>query len=92
MAFVVKKLSNQEYKQLGIDTWEPWENTTHKAPWEIEETETFYVLEGEVNITVDDKNYHVTKDMVVSLPKGLVCMWDIPKFLKKVYKLNFELD
>jgi hypothetical protein len=92
MAFVVKKISTHEFEQLGVDTWEPWENTTHKAPWEVEETETFYVHEGEVSITVGDITYNVTENMLVSLPKGLVCIWDIPKYLKKVYKLNFELD
>ncbi|WP_312469408.1 cupin domain-containing protein [Neobacillus sp.] len=93
MAFVVKKISTQEFEQNGVDTWEPWENTTHKAQqWEVEETETFYVHEGEVNITVGEITYNVTENMLVSLPKGLVCIWDIPEYLKKVYKLNFELD
>ncbi|PEY34521.1 methyltransferase [Bacillus cereus] len=92
MAFIVKKISSQEYEQLGVDTWEHWENTTHKATWEVEEAESFYVLEGEVHITVGDRVHTVTKDMVVSLPKGLVCIWDIPNYLKKVYKLNFGLE
>ncbi|MGC5328316.1 cupin domain-containing protein [Brevibacillus sp. SYSU BS000544] len=88
MMFFVKNISSQEYQDLGIALWEPWENTTHKGTWEVEETESFYVLDGEVHITVDEVTHIVTKNMLVFLPKGLVCVWYIPNYLKKVYKLG----
>ncbi len=91
-SLIVKHLSDAEVNRLKISSWEVWEHDAIKADWKVEEQETFYVLEGEVNITVGEKTFCVKKNMLASLPKDLECVWEIPKYIKKMYKLNCEIE
>ncbi|PFN10018.1 MULTISPECIES: cupin domain-containing protein [Bacillus cereus group] len=90
--FVAKKITAEEAQQLSVDTWEAWVGEPNKGTWHVEAQEVFYVTDGEVFITVDRKKYHITKGWIVSLAKDLVCEWDCPAFLKKNYKMNYEIN
>lgn len=90
--FFVKEISSEEAKALNVDTWEEWDHGPNNVEWTVEEQEVFYVLEGEVLITVEDKTHTVKENMIVSLPKDFVCNWHIPKYIKKVYIKNFEVN
>ncbi|MFJ8262868.1 cupin domain-containing protein [Rummeliibacillus sp. NPDC094406] len=90
--FFAKKITAEEAQQLDVKTWEPWVGGQDKGMWHLEEQEVFYVTDGEVFITVDGEKHHITKDWLVFLAKDLVCEWDCPAYLKKNYKLNYEIN
>jgi len=90
--FFAKEVTEEEARQLGVDTWEPWVGETDKGIWHLEEQEVFYVTDGEVFITVDEKKHRLTKGWVASLAKDLVCEWDCPVLVKKNFILNQEID
>lgn len=92
LLFFAKKITAEEAQQLGVKTWEHWVGEQGKGMWHLEEQEVFYVTDGEVFITVDGEKYHITQGWLVSLAKDLICEWDCPVFLKKNYKLNYEID
>lgn len=60
--FFAREVTDEEAKQLSVDTWEPWIGETDKGMWHLEEQEVFYVTDGEVFITVDEKNIILRRD------------------------------
>ena len=56
----------------------------------MEEQEAGYILEGEAKIVVGDEELVLKPGMLVSFPKGLKCVWITPKYMKKVFKVNFD--
>ncbi len=43
--------SQEKLKQLGLSDWPIWSCEVSSFPWAYEETETCYILEGEVTVT-----------------------------------------
>ncbi|WP_242863220.1 cupin domain-containing protein [Caloranaerobacter ferrireducens] len=87
----IKKISLEEAKKLGIDSWSHWECEPSTFDWEYDEQETAYVFEGDVIVTTPEQTVHITDNMLVSFPKGLKCTWEVRKKIRKVYTFNFEI-
>ncbi|CRK82176.1 cupin domain-containing protein [Neobacillus massiliamazoniensis] len=90
--FIIKQMSWEKAKSLGIDTWEVWDSGPSVTEGEFPEQETCYFLEGELLVTVGDTVHLIQPNMLVSFPKGLPCKWEIPHYVKKAYKNNFEWE
>jgi len=76
--------------ELGVATWPTWEKEVSVFPFEFDEQETAYILEGECVITPDDGGTPVNfaaGDLVV-FPAGLSCSWEVKKALKKHYSYD----
>jgi uncharacterized cupin superfamily protein len=85
----IKKLSKEEFENLKIKDWPIWEKEASEFPWEYDETEKCYIIEGEAEITTEDgKKFKIKKDDFVIFQKGLKCNWKIIKDIKKYY--SFE--
>ena len=82
----VEKPTKEKLDQLGIETWGRWESEVTKFDWEYDEKETFYVLEGRVNVVTDEgEDVEFGKGDLVTFPKGLKCIWNVLEPIKKVY-------
>jgi uncharacterized cupin superfamily protein len=86
---IEKNVSREKLEESGVFSWPLWEKEVSCFPWHYDETETCYILEGEVQVTSDSGAVHTigTGDMVV-FPKGLGCTWDITKDLRKHYRFG----
>lgn len=76
--------------ELGVSTWPTWEKEVSVFPFEFDEQETAYILEGECVITPNDGSAPVNfaaGDLVV-FPAGLSCSWEVKKVLKKHYSYD----
>ena len=82
----VEKPDQKKLQKLGVDGWPIWEKEVSRFDWSYDEKETCYILEGEV--TVEPENGEAVSfgagDLVV-FPKGLNCVWDIKKAVRKHY-------
>ncbi|MDW8132913.1 MAG: cupin domain-containing protein [Candidatus Calescibacterium sp.] len=67
-------------------TWPTWSKDISTFDWYYDEKEKFYVVEGEVEVTLDDgtKVEIRSGDMVV-FEKGVKCTWNIKKPIYKHY-------
>eukprot|EP01084_Bolivina_argentea_P063389 115756_1 len=77
-------------KQGKYSAWPIWSKEVSKFDWSYDSTETCFILEGEVTVTPTnggDKVSFGAGDVVV-FHKGLECVWNIKKAVKKHY--NFE--
>ena len=85
--------SEDELKKLDVESWGVWTKETSVFPWSYDDTETCYILEGEVEVT-DSKTgekLEFKKGDLVQFPKGLKCEWNVKKSVRKYYHFG-DLD
>lgn len=88
-----KKMSLDEAKALGIDSWSSWECEPSTFDWFYPNSETAYVFEGDVVVrTPDGSEVNITGGMLVTFPAGLECTWEVRKKISKVYTFDFQGD
>lgn len=82
---IIKKLNDSEKKKLGIISWPIWEKEISRFSWTYSGDEQCYIIDGEFTVETEDENYDVKPDDFVIFKKGLSCVWDIKKSVKKHY-------
>jgi len=89
MEIEVEKLSEEQLKKKGVFEWPVWEKEVSKFDWYYDSIEECYFLEGDVTVeTKDGKRIDFGKGDFVAFPKGLSCVWNIKKPVRKHY--NFR--
>jgi uncharacterized cupin superfamily protein len=74
---------------LGVFDWPVWEKGVSAFPWSYEETETCYLLAGEVVVTPEGgEPVTLRKGDLVTFPAGLRCTWDIRTPVRKHYRFG----
>lgn len=85
----VEKPSEEKLKQLGVHSWPVWTKEESEFPWEYDEKETCYILEGDVTVTPESgEPVRFGKGDLVVFPEGLKCRWKIHKAVKKHYRFG----
>lgn len=85
LRIVTRKMSLEEAKDLGIDSWSGWECEPSAFDWHYPDTETAYVFEGDVLVRTKEETVHITGGMLVTFPAGLSCTWEVRERISKVY-------
>lgn len=75
--------------EMKVKTWPVWTKEVSKFPWTYGESETCYLLAGEVVVTPDGGTPVAfgAGDLVV-FPAGMSCTWDIRKAVRKHYRFG----
>ncbi|MCK4662788.1 MAG: cupin domain-containing protein [Bacteroidales bacterium] len=84
----IEKISSEEIEKRGIKNWGIWEKEISRFDWYYDSTEECLILEGGAIVETDDGNYIIKKGDFVTFQKGLKCVWDIKKKIKKHF--NFR--
>ncbi len=85
----VEKPTQEQLKQMGVESWPIWEKEISRFNWHYDEKETCYLLEGEVTVTAKDgKKISFGKGELVTFPQDLSCTWDIKKAVRKHYNFG----
>ncbi len=85
----VEKPSKEKLQQLGVEDWPIWKKEVSEFYWEYDETETCYLLEGEVVVTPENGNpVSFGKGDLVIFPVGMKCRWKITKAVRKHYRFG----
>ena len=86
---VEKTPSENRLAELGVFSWPVWEKEESEFPWQYDEKETCYLLEGEVTVTPDGgKPVEFGADDLVTFPAGMTCTWKITSPVRKHYRLG----
>lgn len=89
MEIKVEKLSLDELKKRGVESWPIWTKEVSRFPWSYGSTEECFILEGQVTVeTKDGSRVSFGKGDFVTFPKGLSCTWVVESPVKKHY--NFK--
>ncbi len=84
-AILVEKPAQKKLQDLGVFKWDIWECGVSTFPWHYDEPETCYFLEGDVSVKAGGSEVSFGKGDLVTFPKGLDCVWNIKKAVRKHY-------
>lgn len=84
----IRKPKPGEIESSGIKKWPIWTCETSKFDWFYDDKETCFILEGEVTVTTDNEIVSFGPGDMVTFPKGLSCVWDVKKSVRKHYKFG----
>lgn len=82
------KITQPEMNELGITLWPVWEKEVSRFPWTYDEEEVCYFLEGEVVVEYEGGFVEIGPGDYVTFLKGLECIWDIRKPVRKHYSFR----
>ena len=84
--------TEEELAKLGVKSWGIWEKEKSVFDWSYSDTETCYILEGEVEVTDPQTGEKIEfgKGDLVQFEKGLKCVWKVKKPVRKYY--NFDIE
>lgn len=85
--------TDEDLKKLSVKSWGTWEKETSVFDWYYNDTETCYILDGEVEVTDSEtgEKLDFKKGDLVQFPKGLKCVWNVKKPVRKYYNFG-DLD
>jgi uncharacterized cupin superfamily protein len=82
----IEKLTEDEINARGIETWPIWTKEVSRFDWSYDATEQCLIIEGEIVVETSAGNYTITSGDFVTFQKGLQCVWDIKKAVRKHYR------
>jgi hypothetical protein len=83
---VAKPTAEQIAEMKTCPTWSKEESV---FDWEYDAEETCYLLDGEVEVTTGDGGVvRFGKGDMVTFPKGMKCVWDVRKAVRKHYRFR----
>ena len=83
MEILVKKPTDREIE--GMKTKPVWTCGISEFDWYYDSEETCLIVEGEVTVNYDFKSVTFGAGDFVVFPKGLSCVWQVKKPVKKHY-------
>jgi len=90
----IERPDEERLKELGTETWSPWECEPSKFDWEYGAEETAYVKEGHVVVTPtggpggDTPAVEIKPGDLVTFPRGMQCKWEVKQTIRKVYRFD----
>ena len=80
----VRKPTSEEISVT--QNWGTWSKEPSVFPWQYDEKETCYILEGEAEVTGSDgSSISFGPGDYVVFEEGLKCVWKISKMIRKKY-------
>ena len=81
--------SQERLQELGVADWPIWENEVSEFTIDFDETETAYVLEGEIIVTpVGGEPVRILPGDLVVFPAGMDSHWEVVQPLRKHYSYD----
>ena len=89
---IVRDITPEEAARMGATAWSIWGCEVSRFDWAYDESETAYLLEGEVDIIAEGETTAIKAGQLVFFPAGLSCVWSVKKPVRKHYKFNVPID
>jgi uncharacterized cupin superfamily protein len=81
--------SQERLDALGVASWSIWEKEISTFPIDFDETETAYILEGEILVTpAGGEPVRILPGDLVVFEAGLDSHWEVVKPLRKHYSYD----
>ena len=82
--------SEEKLQAMGVAHWPVWEKEVSRFPIDFDDTETAYVLDGEIVVTpAGGEPVRIVAGDLVSFMAGLDSQWEVVKPLRKHYSYDF---
>lgn len=89
MILVEHHPSGAKLDVMGVYDWPVWSKEVSTFPWNYDQMETCYFLDGEVIVTPDGgEPVKMGAGDLVIFPKGMSCTWEILEPVNKHYNFS----
>lgn len=79
----------ERLERLNVFKWPIWTKEVSTFPWTYDDTETCYLLAGEVEVTPEGGTpVKFGKGDLVTFPEGMSCTWKITAPVRKHYRFG----
>ena len=86
---VEKNPPEEKLDRMGVRDWPIWTKEASEFPWEYDEKETCYLLEGAVVVTPEGGGpVRFGAGDLVEFPQGMRCRWVIEQDVRKHYRFG----
>lgn len=82
---IIEHLEVKEIEKRNIYTWPVWSKEVSRFDWYYDGDEECLLLEGEVEVETPEGICFLKKGDFVTFKKGLACVWNVKKPIKKHY-------
>ena len=82
---IIEKLNESVVTARKINTWPIWSKEVSKFDWYYDCDEECLVLQGEVVVHTDHGDFTIKEGDFVTFKKGLKCVWEVKKAIRKHY-------
>jgi len=86
MDILVRKPTEKEVAEMKSNP--VWTCGVSEFDWHYDSEETSLIVEGEVTVNYDSKSVSFAAGDYVIFPKGLSCVWQVKKPVKKHYEFK----
>ncbi len=81
--------SPMKLEVMGVEDWPIWTKEVSTFKWSYDQTETCYLLEGEVIVTPDGGDpVRLREGDLVTFQADLSCTWEVRSPVRKHYRLG----
>ena len=88
MNIKITKLTEDEISRKEIRSWPIWSCGVSEFDWEYGDTESCYILDGEVEVQSEFETVGFSVGDFVIFPKGLKCRWKVIRSVRKHYSFG----
>jgi uncharacterized cupin superfamily protein len=85
---IITQLSEQEILEKKIRNWPIWSKEISRFDWYYDSEEACLILEGEIMIEAGNEKYQIRPGDFVIFKKGLKCVWNVLKPVRKHYQFR----
>jgi uncharacterized cupin superfamily protein len=86
MEILVRKPTGQEVAEMQSNP--VWACDVSEFDWHYDSEETCLIIEGDVTVNYGSKSVSFAAGDYVVFPKGLSCVWQVKKPVRKNYKFK----
>jgi hypothetical protein len=88
MKIKIEKPDEAMLQDQGVRNWPIWECAPSTFDWHYDQTESCYILEGEIRVKTAEQEVAIGPGDFVTFPKGLDCTWIVAKAVRKHYSFS----
>ena len=88
MKIKIEKPDESIINDQGVKNWPIWECDNSEFDWHYDQTETCYILEGEIKVKTAQEEVAIGPGDLVTFPQGLDCTWTVTKPVRKHYNFS----
>jgi uncharacterized cupin superfamily protein len=86
MQVIIEKLTESQIEEKKIRKWSIWEKEISEFDWYYDSMEQCLFLDGEVTVKTPEGDINISNGDFVTFNKGLACIWQVKKPVRKHYK------
>ena len=88
MNIEISKVSENEISKKGVFSWPIWSCEISEFDWEYGDSESCYLVDGEVEVQSEFETVEFSVGDFVIFPKGLKCRWKVIRSVQKHYSFG----